>query len=191
VKVTRTELPGVLVFELQRYEDARGWLAEAWHDGRYAAHGLPATFAQDNVAFSHPGVLRGLHLQHPEAQGKLVQVLSGEVFDVAVDVRVGSPTFGRWVGVALAVGRQMWLPAGLAHGYCVPGPNAALIQYKLSAAYRAGNELTLRWDDPALAIRWPARAEREKPWTLSAKDAAAATLAAVDRSRLPSFADYP
>jgi dTDP-4-dehydrorhamnose 3,5-epimerase len=191
VKVTKTELPGVLVFEPDVHEDARGFLMETWHAERYAAHGLPATFEQDNLVLSQPGVLRGLHLQHPEAQGKLVHVVAGEVFDVAVDVRVGSPTFGRWVGVTLSQWRQVWLPPGFAHGYCVPGPNAAVLAYKMSAPHRSANEITLRWDDPALAIRWPSRLSSGKPWTLSAKDAAAPTLAAVDHARLPSYAAYP
>jgi dTDP-4-dehydrorhamnose 3,5-epimerase len=193
VKVTGTEIPGVLVFEPEHHADERGFLMETWESQRYAEHGLPEAFAQDNVVGSAPGVLRGLHLQHPEAQGKLIHALGGEIFDVAVDVRVGSPTFGRWVGVTLSHvnRRQLWLPPGFAHGYCVPGANAALLAYKMSAPYRPQNELTVRWDDPALSIRWPAPRWPAKAWVMSAKDAAAPLLASVGRERLPSYAAYP
>lgn len=213
MKVATTDLPGVLLFEPDLHGDDRGALAETWHAERYAAHGVPTEFVQDNVVWSLPGVLRGLHLQHPGAQGKLITALGGEVYDVAVDVRVGSPTFARWVGVALsgANRRQMWIPAGFAHGYCVPGRDGALLAYKMSAPYRPENELTLRWDDPGLGIRWPERLDpasrprgpktvgsREpatgpgaRAWNLSAKDAAAPLLATVDRARLPSYGAYP
>jgi dTDP-4-dehydrorhamnose 3,5-epimerase len=193
VKLLPTDLPGVLLFEVERHADDRGFLMETWETDRYAAHGLPRAFAQDNVVLSLPGVLRGLHLQHPGGQGKLVTALGGQVFDVAVDVRVGSPTFGRWTGAYLsnANRRQLWIPPGFAHGYCVPGSEGAVLAYKMSAPYRHASELSLRWDDPAIGIRWPAAPSPAEGWLLSAKDAGAPTLASVDRARLPSFAAHP
>lgn len=182
MKATPTSLPGVLVFEPEVHADARGWLFEAWKRGGLAAHGLPQEFVQQNVVRSEPGVLRGLHLQHPGAQGKLVFALEGEVFDVAVDVRAGSPTFGRWEGtlVSMANKRQVWIPPGFAHGYAVVGAAPALLSYLLSAPYRPEAELTVRWDDPDLAIRWPVA----RP-LLSARDGTAPRLKDIDRSRLP------
>src|SRR5581483_8034359 len=118
MKVTPTALPGVLVVEPKEWREPRGWLFEAYSSERYAAAGMPAHFAQDNVSWSVPGVLRGLHFQFPIGQGKLVSILEGEVYDVAVDVRPDSPTFGRWVGVVLSADnhRQLWIPDGFAHG---------------------------------------------------------------------------
>jgi dTDP-4-dehydrorhamnose 3,5-epimerase len=183
VKVLRTELAEVLVFEPDAHADARGWLMETWRSERYVPHGLPAAFAQDVVARSEPRVLRGIHLQHPEDQAKLVCVLAGEVFDVAVDLRVGSPTFGRWAGAVLSAEnrRQAWVPQGFGHGYCVVGDAPALVAYKCSASHRPEHELSVRWDDPDVGIRWPL-----KDPVLSTKDAAAPRLATV-RARLPVF----
>jgi len=185
MKVRSTALPEVLLLEPQVHEDARGWLLEVWHRERHAALGLPHAFAQDNLVQSLPGVLRGLHLQHPEGQGKLVAVLAGVVLDVAVDVRVGSPRFGRHVAVRLAADErcQLWIPAGFAHGYCVLSERPALVSYKCSTPYRPEQEMALRWDDPELAIAWPLAAP-----LLSEKDAAAPALGSWDRTRLPRFA---
>lgn len=176
-----TALPGVLLLELRVHEDERGWFAESWQRERYAALGVPSEFVQDNLAQSGRGVLRGLHLQHPGGQGKLVQALEGEIFDVAVDVRVGSPTFGRHVGVTLSVAnhRQLWIPAGFAHGYCVVGERA-LISYKCSTPYRPDAELGVRFDDPAIAIPWPVTSP-----VVSAKDRAFPRLKDIDPARLP------
>lgn len=184
MNVRATALPGVLVLEPEAHVDARGWFSEAWRGERYAAHGLPAVMAQQSLAWSRSRVLRGLHLQHPAAQGKLVMALAGEVYDVAVDVRRGSPTFGRWVGEVLSAEnrRQLWIPPGFAHGYCVPG-EPALVSYLLSAPYRPADEVALRHDDPALAIAWPVRDP-----VVSAKDRAAPRLADVPPERLPAFA---
>ena len=184
MKVRATSLPGVLLFEPDVHADARGWLFESWRGERYVEHGLPAAFAQHVVGRSLPGVVRGLHLQHPGAQGKLVHVLEGEVLDVAVDVRVGSPSFGRWVGERLSAAnrRQLWLPPGFAHGFGVVGSEPALIAYFLTTPHRPEHEVTVRWDDPALAIPWPVSSP-----VLSARDAAAPSLAA-SRARLPAFA---
>src|SRR4051812_27132087 len=121
MKVSQTSLPGVLLIEPAVFGDARGFFLESFNATRYQAAGISGPFVQDNVSLSARGVLRGLHLQHPNAQGKLVQVLRGTVFDVAVDVRIGSPTFGEWVGELLSSDnkRQLWIPAGFAHGFVV------------------------------------------------------------------------
>ncbi|HIE55307.1 MAG TPA: dTDP-4-dehydrorhamnose 3,5-epimerase, partial [Chromatiaceae bacterium] len=122
MKILQTEIPGVLIVEPQVHGDHRGWFQESWQARRYAEAGIGESFVQDNLAMSRHGILRGLHVQHPHAQGKLVQVLFGEVFDVAVDIRRGSPYFGRWVGVLLSGEnrRQFWVPPGFANGYMRP-----------------------------------------------------------------------
>jgi dTDP-4-dehydrorhamnose 3,5-epimerase len=183
VKVTATPLPGVLVIEPEVHGDARGRFAELWRDERYAAAGIPGPFVQDNVSTSSQDVLRGLHFQHPMAQGKLVTVLEGEVFDVAVDIRRGSPAFGRWTGVTLtgASLRQLWIPPGFAHGYCVMSPRA-VFAYKCTAPYAPAHEGGVRWDDPALGIGWPSTAP-----VLSAKDGAYPRLAEIPPERLPRY----
>jgi len=183
MKVERTALPGVLILEPKVFGDARGFFMETWNRSRYAEAGLPGEFVQDNVSYSRHGVLRGLHYQSPRAQGKLVHVLEGEVFDVAVDVRVGSPTFGRWAGATLSAQnrRQLWIPPGFAHGFCVTG-ETALFCYKCTELYAPEHDGSILWNDPAIGIAWPL----EHP-TLSAKDAAAPPLAAVSPARLPTL----
>ena len=183
MKVERTALPGVLILEPKVFGDARGFFMETWNRSRYAEAGLPGEFVQDNVSYSRHGVLRGLHYQSPRAHGKLVHVLEGEVFDVAVDVRVGSPTFGRWAGATLSAQnrRQLWIPPGFAHGFCVTG-ETALFCYKCTELYAPEHEGSILWNDPAIGIAWPL----EHP-TLSAKDAAAPPLAAVSPARLPTL----
>lgn len=178
-----TALPGVLLLEAQVHADPRGWVLESWRSERYVEHGLPAAFVQHVVGRSLPGVVRGLHLQHPDGQGKLLQVFEGEVFDVAVDVRLGSPAFGRWVGERLSAQnhRQLWIPPGFAHGFAVVGDAPALLAYHLTAPHRPEHEIALRWDDPALAIPWPVTTP-----ILSPRDAAAPPLAA-SRARLPTY----
>jgi dTDP-4-dehydrorhamnose 3,5-epimerase len=185
MNIIETEIPGVLVIEPRVFGDERGYFLESWQQERYAAAGIPRGLVQDNQAYSRHGVLRGLHIQHPYAQGKLVQVLRGEVFDVAVDARPGSPWFGRWVGVLLSGEnhRQFWVPAGFAHGYYVTGEDA-LFSYKCSDYYHPENELSVAWNDPAIGIDWPLRGEP----ILSAKDLAATPLAAVPTERLPAYA---
>jgi dTDP-4-dehydrorhamnose 3,5-epimerase len=178
----------VLVVEPRAFGDARGYFLEAFHAARYADAGLPAAFVQDNVSLSRRGVLRGLHLQHPNAQGKLVSVLRGEVFDVAVDVRVGSPTFGRWVGEVLSGEnlRQLYIPPGYAHGFVVTS-DEALFAYKCTAYYDPAAELAVRWDDPAVGIRWPL-----DDVTLSERDRSAPALAdAARRGLLPGYEPTP
>ena len=184
MRVEPGALAGLLVIEPETHRDERGWLSESWHAERYGALGLPTTFAQDNLVLSEPGVLRGLHLQHPTSQGKLVQVLEGEVLDVSVDLRVGSPTFGRWTAVSLSASpaRQVWVPPGCAHGYAVVGAARALVHYRCSAPYRPREEIVLSWDDPTLAIPWPLTTP-----SLSPKDAAGERLAEIDPARLPRW----
>ena len=179
--VEETALEGVLLIELDRFGDDRGWFLESWRSERYAAEGLPDLSAQDNLSFSQHGVLRGLHLQSPRAQAKLCQVLRGEVFDVAVDVRPGSARFGHWVGVTLSGERtrQLFVPEGFAHGFCVLSPDA-LFAYKCSQPYDRDCQLTIRWDDPDLAIDWPIERPR-----LSVQDASAPRLAEIDPAGLP------
>jgi dTDP-4-dehydrorhamnose 3,5-epimerase len=187
VNVVETELPGVLIIEPRVFGDARGFFMESWNGARYEEHGVPAAelrFVQDNLSFSAYGVLRGLHFQNPRAQGKLVSVLQGEVFDVAVDIRVGSPTFGRWTGVTLSAEnkRQFWVPPDFAHGFVVTG-ESALFSYKCTDYYAPEYDGSVLWDDPAIGIEWPI----ENP-TLSEKDRAAPPLNEIPEEVLPRYA---
>lgn len=181
MKITRMELPEVLLIEPSRFGDARGYFLETYHQQRYAEAGIAVDFVQDNLSRSVRGILRGLHFQHPNDQGKLVYVLAGEVFDVAVDVRVGSPNFGKWTGAKLSSEdhRQLWIPPGFAHGFCVTS-DTALFAYKCTALYSVADEVGLAWNDPAIAIPWPV-AEPQ----LSAKDKVQPRLADIDPARLP------
>jgi dTDP-4-dehydrorhamnose 3,5-epimerase len=183
VKVTRTALPGVLLIEPKVFGDARGYFLESYSARRYAEAGIAATFVQDNVSLSQRGVLRGLHFQHPHGQGKLVSALRGEVFDVAVDVRRGSPRFGRWVGECLSSEnkRQLYIPPGFAHGFLVTSEEA-LVAYKCTEYYRPEAERTIRWDDARIGIRWPI----DGP-VLSLKDNVAVALDAMPAELLPIF----
>jgi dTDP-4-dehydrorhamnose 3,5-epimerase len=182
VNVTEVEIPGLLLVEPTVHGDSRGFFFESFQAERYAAAGIAGPFVQDNVSRSVKRTLRGLHFQEPGAQGKLVQVLRGSVWDVAVDVRKGSPHFGRWFGVELngETHRQLWIPPGFAHGFCVLSDSADFF-YKCTSLYAPEAECAVRWDDPALGIRWPVDAP-----CLSAKDAAAPLLA--DAPLLPAYA---
>jgi dTDP-4-dehydrorhamnose 3,5-epimerase len=184
VKVVSTELPGVLIIEPKVFGDDRGFFMETYRHDRYVQHGISEVLVQDNLSFSRRGVLRGLHLQWPYPQGKLVQVFRGEVFDVAVDVRRGSPTFGRWAGILLSGKnkRQLWVPAGFAHGFCVISTEA-LFGYKCTDFYHPETELSVRWDDPEIGIDWPLDSEPD----LSAKDIEAAVLRDIPSERLPLY----
>jgi dTDP-4-dehydrorhamnose 3,5-epimerase len=167
MNVTETRLPGVLLIEAKRFHDERGYFLESWNERRYREAGIPGPFVQDNVSLSRKGVLRGLHYQRePHGQGKLVSVLRGEVFDVAVDLRAGSETFRQWVGVTLSAedGRQLYIPEGFAHGFVVTREEA-ILAYKCTDVYHPETEETIRWDDPEIAIEWPV----EQP-ILSEKD---------------------
>lgn len=156
MKIISTKLPGVRIIEPKVFGDNRGFFFETWNQARYAECGLPVNFVQDNISFSQRGVLRGLHFQNPHTQGKLVYVLQGEVFDVAVDIRVGSPTFGEWVGVTLSAEnkRQFYIPEGFAHGFCVIS-ETALFSYKCTDMYSPPSEHGVSWNDPDLNITWP------------------------------------
>ncbi len=170
MQITPTAIPEVLLIEPKVFQDERGFFLETFQARKYTAAGIHLAIVQDNHSGSRRGVLRGLHYQIHKPQGKLVSVLAGEVFDVAVDVRRSSPTFGRWVGVTLSARdrRQVWVPAGFAHGFYVLS-DWAEISYKVTDYYDPSSERTLLWDDPQVAIRWPLLDGR-KP-LLSPKDA--------------------
>ena len=176
MQVTETAIAGVLIFEPKVFGDERGFFMESFTQKVFdQAVGRPVAFVQDNHSRSAKGVLRGLHFQKdPHAQGKLVRVTQGSVFDVAVDIRLGSATFGRWVGVELTAGnhRQLWIPPGLAHGFLVTSDSADFL-YKTTDYYAPECEGSLRWDDPALAVDWPLHGAMP---TLSGKDAQAPLL---------------
>ncbi len=167
-----TPIGGALIVEPQVLGDTRGFFMETWRKDKFAAAGIDVAFDQDNHSRSAKGVLRGLHYQLPNPQGKLVRVAIGAVFDVIVDLRQSSPSFGQWFGLELSTDnrRMLWAPPGLAHGFLTLSPSADLI-YKCTAIYSPADEQAVRWDDPTLAIAWPLTTG-EHP-TLSAKDAAA------------------
>jgi dTDP-4-dehydrorhamnose 3,5-epimerase len=156
VKIIQTDLPGVLVIEPRVFGDARGFFYESWNAHSFATAGLTAAFVQDNHSRSARGTLRGLHYQMRQTQGKLVRVIAGEVFDVAVDLRRGSATFGKWTGVALSAEnkRMLWVPEGFAHGFYVTSETAEFV-YKCTDYYDPQSERTLAWDDPRVGIQWP------------------------------------
>ena len=185
--VIETKLPGVFVVEPKVFGDERGFFMETWNAGRYKENGLPFGFVQDNLSFSQLGVLRGLHFQNPDQQGKLVYVLQGEVFDVAVDIRAGSPTFGEWTGITLSAEnkRQFYVPEGFAHGFVVLS-DAALFAYKCTAFYNGEAEGSILWNDPEIGIEWPV----EEP-KLSDKDCNAPRLSEMPEDRLPPYRPLP
>jgi dTDP-4-dehydrorhamnose 3,5-epimerase len=170
-----TELPGVMIVRSPVHRDARGFFTEVFHEPRFEALGLPTSFAQDNHSRSSRHVLRGLHFQLHNPQGKLVRVASGAIFDVAVDARRSSSHFGRWVGVTLEAGdgRQLWVPPGFAHGFLVLS-DVADVTYKCTTVYDAASNHTIRWDDPEIGIRWPL--PPDVPPVLSGADASGAGL---------------
>lgn len=164
-----SELPDVLIVQPRVFEDERGFFLESYQKERFAAAGIPFEFVQDNHSLSRKGVLRGLHYQIRQAQGKLVRVIAGEVFDVAVDIRRSSPTFGKWLGVNLSAENKtmLWIPPGFAHGFYVLSEQAEVL-YKATDYYAPQWERTLLWNDPMIGIRWP---DGLKP-LVSPKDAA-------------------
>lgn len=180
MKVERLDIPDILLLTPARFGDARGFFSETWNHRRFAEAGIPGPFVQDNHALSGDrGVVRGLHLQiGPNAQGKLVRVTRGAIWDVAVDVRHGSPTFGRWVGAEISAANwhQIWVPTGFLHGYCTLQPDTEVI-YKVTADYDKAAERGVIWNDPAIGIDWPV-------------DDATALLSDKDRV-LPRLADCP
>lgn len=182
MKVSKTTLPEVLLIEPDVHRDERGYFLETFSAERYAAAGIAGPFVQDNLSYSRRGVLRGLHFQHPHAQAKLVWAARGEVFDVAVDVRAGSPTFGKWHGERLSAenGRQLYVPQGFAHGFIVLS-DEALFAYKCTAYYDRASERIVRWNDQEIGIEWPI-----EPTELTSRDRTAGTL----ESAMPSLPRY-
>lgn len=178
-----TALPGVVIVEPDVHRDARGCFLETYHAEKYRAGGIDAVFVQDNYSRSIQGTLRGLHLQRRQPQGKLVRVVGGEIFDVAVDVRRGSPTFGRWTSARLSADnfRQCYIPPGFAHGFCVLSDKAE-VEYKATEVYDPASEIGIAWNDPTLAIAWPV----DDP-LLSDRDRRLPTLADV-MAALPEYA---
>lgn len=180
MNVIQCELEGLLILEPRVFGDARGFFMETWNRRRYEEAGIKADFVQDNLSFSRQGILRGLHFQNPNSQGKLLQVLEGEVFDVAVDIRRGSRTFGRWHGLRLSAEnkRQFYVPPGFAHGFQVLS-ETALFNYKCTDFYSPKDEFSIRWDDPDIGIEWPLKSPQ-----LSEKDSKACRLRDVPAEKL-------
>jgi len=175
MNVESTSLPGVVIVHSPVYGDSRGFFTETFHEERFAALGLATHFVQDNQSRSTKGVLRGLHFQLEEPQGKLVRVVSGSIFDVAVDIRRSSPNFGKWVAITLTAGdgRQVWIPECFAHGFLVLSDTADVV-YKCTTLYRAESNCCIRWNDPDIGIEWPL--EPGQVPSLSEKDQAAPTM---------------
>ena len=182
MKVESTEIPGVAVIHPNAFADSRGLFYETWNQSRYASAGMPEAFVQDNVSRSSRGVLRGLHYQLPQSQGKLLSVLAGEIFDVAVDIRRGSPAFGKWVGVTLSAANhlQLYVPAGCAHGFQALSDEAVVL-YKCTEYYHPASERAVLWSDEDLGIPWTL------PPILSAKDQDAPHLRAIPEGALPVY----
>src|SRR5210317_634849 len=172
MNILQTRLPGVLIIEPEVYRDERGWFLETYHAVKYQDGGIPLPFVQDNYSSSVRGTLRGLHAQISRPQGKLVRVVKGEIFDVAVDIRRGSPTFASWESVLLTAEnfKQIYIPPGFAHGFCVLS-DIAEVEYKCTDIYTPGDEIMIAWNDSQIGIHWP----HDSP-TLSPKDAAGQSL---------------
>lgn len=181
MNVDATPLPGVLVITPRVFGDDRGFFLETFHHEKYAQHGVTGPFVQDNWSRSVKNTLRGLHFQNPKPQGKLVSCTRGAVFDVAVDIRVGSPTFGKWFGVELSEAnkKQVWIPPNFAHGFCALSDEADFV-YKCTGLYAPDCDAAVLWNDPAIGIEWPTKSP-----LLSAKDLAAPRLSA--STRLPPY----
>jgi dTDP-4-dehydrorhamnose 3,5-epimerase len=183
MKVIETSLPGVLVVEPQVFKDSRGYFYESYNEAKYVKAGIRAKFVQTNVSQSARGVLRGLHYQWPNPQGKLVSVLEGEVYDVAVDIRRNSPTFGQWTSVMLTANnhRHMWIPEGFAHGFCVLSERTTFA-YQCTTPYDSAADAAICWNDAQIGVDWPI----SQP-LISDKDAKAPLLVQVPEDRLPTF----
>lgn len=186
MQISATDLPDVFIIEMKVFSDHRGFIKELWNAPRYLNHGLGVPSVQTNFSRSSRGVVRGLHYQEPHGQGKLVTVTAGEVFDVAVDIRRGSPHFGRWTGTLLSGGnhRQLWIPPGFAHGFAVLSDSADFL-YQCTAPYDPRCEYAIRWNDPEIGIDWPLKQEA----VVAAKDAAAPLLK--DATVLPPYFPLP
>jgi len=185
MRVIETGLDGVVIIEPQIHGDERGFFQESWKASKYGRHGLPVSFEQANISRSARGVLRGLHYQYRQPQGKLVSVLEGRIFDVAVDIRVGSPSFAQWAGVELSAEnhRQLYVPEGFAHGFMVLS-DSALFHYHCTTEYAPEYDAAIAWNDPEIAVNWPCQ-----PDAVSAKDREAPFLRNVPVDRLPEFAE--
>ena len=186
MKTIETSLPDVKLVEPRVFSDERGWFAEVFNQKAFAAAGLPSEFVQDNQSLSRRGVLRGLHYQLGQQQGKLVRVLAGHIYDVAVDLRRGSPGFGKWVGFHLTAEKlqMLWIPEGFAHGFLVLSETAQVL-YKTTALYYPAGERCIRWNDSTLKIAWPLEgADGEIVPSVSAKDDAGA---AFEDAELPGI----
>lgn len=183
MKITPQDIPEVLLLEPRIFKDDRGYFLETFSSRSFPAQDPPVNFVQDNLSFSSEGTLRGLHLQQPSAQGKLVMVVTGKIWDVAVDVRVGSPTFGKWVAQTLddQERKQFYVPPGFAHGFCVLS-DSAHVWYKCTDLYNQSAELGIRFDDPDLGITWPVGAPK-----LSSKDEKAPLLRDIPHEKLPKY----
>lgn len=183
MKFSETEIPGVIIIEPAIHRDDRGWFLESYQAERYREGGIDVEFLQDNHSHSCRGTLRGLHAQSTHPQEKLVRVLSGEIYDVAVDVRRGSPSFGKYVGAVLSAEnfRQLFIPVGFVHGFLVTSESAD-IEYKCSDYYDPESEISIVWNDPQIGIAWPL----ENP-LLSPKDADAPKLAEINPEELPRY----
>ncbi|MCK4958956.1 MAG: dTDP-4-dehydrorhamnose 3,5-epimerase [Planctomycetes bacterium] len=181
MNIIETDLPGVIIFEPKVFTDGRGCFIETWSKQRYEDAGINVSFVQDNISYSAKGVLRGLHYQHPHQQGKLIKVIRGEVFDVAVDIRLDSATFGKWTSVTISEDnhRQIYIPPGFAHGFCVLS-DEAIFSYKCTDYYNGPCEGGVRWDDPDIGIDWPITAPSVSP-----KDAALTKFSEISEDKLP------
>ena len=181
MKVTRTSLDGVLIIESDVFGDERGFFMESWKSSGYANAGLPADMLQSNFSRSTYGVIRGLHYQYPQPQGKLVSAVEGTIFDVAVDIRSDSPSFGQWTAVELSADNhfQLYVPEGFAHGFCALS-ETALVHYMCTSEYSPEFDAALAWNDPDVAVDWPI-----EPVSVSAKDSAAPRLCNISKSALP------
>lgn len=183
MKIIPTQIPEVVTIEPRIFADRRGHFLEVFHAERYLKERIGSSFVQDNLSFSHQGVLRGLHYQLGRPQGKLVMAIAGEIYDVVVDIRCGSPTFGHWTGLVLSSANycQLYVPEGFAHGFCVLSASATVL-YKCTDFYAPEEERGIRWNDPRLAIPWPV-----KEPVLSDKDAVYPALAELGSEQLPAF----
>jgi dTDP-4-dehydrorhamnose 3,5-epimerase len=183
MKFTHLELPGVVLVEPTLFPDERGFFLETFHERKYREGGIAASFVQDNQSSSVKGTLRGLHSQRQHPQGKLVRAIEGEIFDVAVDVRRGSPSFAKWVGVVLSAGNfhQLYIPPGFVHGFCVLSETAQ-VEYKCTDFYAPNDEQSVIWNDPDIGIEWPVA----EP-VISPKDRVAPRLAEI-LQHLPTYA---
>jgi len=179
MKISTCDIPGLVIIDPKVFGDARGYFFESWNEQRYDLI-VQARFVQDNISFSRQGIVRGLHFQNPNGQGKLIQVFQGEVFDVAVDLRRSSPTFRKWHGILLSAEnkKQFYIPPGFAHGFAVTS-DTALFHYKCTEFYSQKDEMALKWDDPDLGIAWPI----QKP-TISERDAKGLRLRDIPEDRL-------